>query len=97
MQLLTGIHNVHQLLQEPTVYLCQLMYLVYGISGTKGFGDDKDTFIRRLTKCFVNIGDDKFLILHKAMHPLSYHAQPFLNDFLKGTSDSHNLSDRLHA
>ena len=97
VQFLAGVHYIHQFLQEPAVYFCQSMHLFYGISGTKSLGDDKDTLVRRLAERFIDIGDNQLLVLHKAMHPLSYHAQPLLNSFFKSTSDSHDLADRLHA
>ena len=92
-----GVHYIHQLFKEPAVYLCQRVHLVYGISGTEGLGDNEDTLVGRLAQRLIYVGDNKLPVLHEAVHPLSYHAQPLLNGFFKSTSDSHDLAHGLHA
>ena len=91
-QLFAGVHDVHQLLQEPLIDLRQFVHLINGISGTESFGYDKDTLVRRFTERLVYIRDNKFLILYETMHPLSYHTQTFLNGFFKSTANSHHLA-----
>ena len=45
----------------------------------------------------IDVGDDKFLVFYKAVHPLPYHAKPFLDSFFKSTADGHHLTYRLHG
>ena len=93
VQLFGSLHNVHQFLKEPLVNLCQFMYLIDCVSGTECFRYYKNTFIGRLTKCFVNIRDNQFFVFHKSVHSLSYHTKTFLDRFFKSTTDSHYFTD----
>ena len=86
-----------ELLQEPSVYLCQFVYLVDGISSSKSFRDDEDALVGRFAESFVHIVDDEFFVVDKAMHALSYHSQSLLYGLLKGASDGHDLSHGLHG
>ena len=96
VQFIRGAHDVHQLLQEPAIYLGQLVYLVYGVAGTEGFRDDENTFIGRLAQGLVDVGDDQLLVLHEAVHSLANHAQALLDGFLEGAADGHDLAHGLH-
>ena len=96
VQLFGSLHNVHQFLKEPLVNLCQFMYLIDCVSGTECFRYYKNTFIGRLTKCFVNIRDNQFFVFHKSVHSLSYHTKTFLDRFFKSTTDSHYFTDWFH-
>ena len=93
MQFFGSFHDIHELLKEPFVNLCQFVHLVDRISGAECFRDDKNTFIGRFAKRFVNIGNNQFLIFYKSVHPLPYHAKPFLDSFFKGTTDGHYFTD----
>ncbi len=96
LQLLIDVDDVLQLIEEPLVYLGQVMYLVDGVSLVHGLGDDKDTLVRGLTERLVDIGNFQFLVLHKSVHALSDHAQSLLQGLLKVSSDGHHLADTLH-
>ena len=96
MEFLRSIHDIHQFLEEPLVDLSQFVHLIDGISGTESLRDDKDTFIGRFVQCFVDVGDNEFLVFHKTMHPLSDHSQALLNRFLKSAANGHYLTDGLH-
>ena len=61
------------------------------------FGDDEDTLVGRFTKSRVDIGDFQLFVLDKAVHTLTDHTKSFLNSLLESPSDSHHLTDRLHA
>ena len=50
----------------------------------------------RLAQCLVYVGNDEFLVLYKAVHALAYHTQAFLNGFLEGAADGHDLAHGLH-
>ena len=97
VHLFRSVHDVLQFLQEPFVNLGQLMNLVYRVTCTHGFADHEDALVRRLTKGFVHILYNQFLILYEAMHSLANHAQTFLNGFLESTSDGHYLTHRFHG
>ena len=73
------------------------MYLVYGIAGTHGFGDNEDTLVGRFMEGFVNVLYNQFLVLYEAVHTLTYHAKSFLDGLLEGTSDGHHLAYGLHG
>ena len=97
VHLFRSVHDVLQFLQEPFVNLGQLMNLVYRVTCTHGFADHEDALVRRLSKGFVHILYNQFLILYEAMHSLANHAQTFLNGFLESTSDGHHLAHRFHG
>ena len=86
-----------QLLQEPFIYLRQLMNLVDGIILMHCLGNDKDTLISRFSKSHVNIGNFQFLVFHETMHTLSNHTQSLLDCLFKVSSDSHHFAYRFHA
>ena len=85
-----------QLVEEPFVYLRKVMYLVDCITSVHSLRYDEYTLVSRFAKRCIDIFYLKFLILNKAVHALSYHAQTFLYSLFKVTSDSHNLTHRLH-
>ena len=97
VHLFRSVHDVLQFLQEPFVNLGQLMNLVYRVICTHGFADHEDALVRRLTKGFVHVFYNQFLILYETMHSLTNHAQTFLNGFFESTSDSHHLAPRFHT
>ncbi len=97
MQLQGSLHYALQLVQEPLVNLCQLMYPFHVIPGPKSLAYNKYALVSRLTQCLVYIWNHKFLILRETMHALSDHPQAFLDGFLKSASDCHNLSHGLHG
>ena len=94
--LISGIYIV-QLLKKPLVYLRQFMNFVNRISLGKRLVNNKDTFVCRFFKRSFNVFYFQFLIIDKTVHALSYHSETFLNNFFKGTSYCHNLTNRLHA
>ena len=86
-----------QLLKEPLIYLCHFVNLVHVIYlAFQGFGYNEDAFICRCFQCALYVVYLKFLVLHEAMHPLSYHAQALLDSFFKVTTYGHDLSHGLH-
>ena len=97
MQSLGRILDVLQFLQEPLVYLRQFMNPVYRITLLHGLGDDKDTLVGRLVQGGIDVVDLQFLVLHKTMHPLTYHAQAFLDGLFESTAYGHHLAYRLHG
>ena len=72
------------------------MYLVDCIALVESLLDNEDTHVGRSVERTVDVGDLKFLVLDKAVHSLSDHAEPFLNSLLECSADGHDLSDRLH-
>ena len=70
---------------------------VYRITFLHGLGDDKDTLVGRFVQGGIDVVDLQFLVLHKTMHPLAYHAQAFLDSFLESTAYGHHLAYRLHG
>ncbi len=97
LQILGSLHYALQLIQEPLVNLCQLMYPFHVIPGPKSLAYNKYALVSRLTQCLVYIWNHKFLILRETMHALSDHPQAFLDCLLKSASDCHNLSHGLHG
>ena len=97
MQLLGGVHDVHQLLQEPAVNLGELVNLVDGVAGTHSLGDDEDALVGRLAQCLVNIGNLQLLVVNEAVHALTNHAETLLDNLLEGATDRHHLTYGLHG
>ena len=96
MQLFRGLHDVFQLIEEPLVYLGEFVNLVNGISRTHCLRNNEDTLIGRFAQSLVDVGNHQFLVFHKSVHSLPYHAESFLDSFFKRAPDSHHLSYRLH-
>ena len=97
VKFLRSLHDVHQLVEEPLVYLCQFMNLIYGISSTHCLRDNEDTLVGRFTQCLVDIGNLQFFVFYKSVHALTNHTKTFLDSFFECTADSHHFADRLHA
>ena len=97
LQLLININNMLQLLQEPLVYLGQLMDLVYRITLVHSLRDDKDALVGWLAQGGIDIGNLQLLVFYKSVHALPYHTQAFLDSFLKIAANSHYLAHRFHA
>ena len=96
--MLVNVNDVLEFIEEPAVYLGQFMNLVNVVlRQVHGLRDDKDTLVRRLAQCSINICNFQLLVLYKTVHPLANHAQSLLDGFLEVASDSHYLAHRLHA
>ena len=96
MQSLVDAADVLQLMQEPFVYLCQVMDMVDAIALAHGLGDNKDALVGGFVQGRVDVGNFQFLVLYETMHPLPYHAQSLLQGLLECAADGHDLSDGLH-
>ena len=97
MQLVINVADILELLEEPFVYLGQVMNLIDGISHGHCFSDDEDTLVGGFLERFVDIFNDKLLVFNETMHTLAYHAQTFLYGFFEGTTYGHHLTYALHA
>ena len=98
LQFLVNVDDMLQLIQEPFVYLCQLMNTVDIILWQMHrFRDYEDTLISRFAQSGIHIGNLQFLVLYETMHALSYHAQAFLDSLFKGTTNGHHLAYRFHG
>ena len=73
------------------------MDLIDRITSAESLTDNEDTTIGRLSQGLINIRNNQFLIFYKAVHALTNHTETFLDGFLKGSSDSHDFTNRLHA
>ncbi len=97
VKLVVKVADVLELVEEPLVYLRQVVDLVDGVTLAQGFGDDEDTLVRGFAQSRIDVLDFQLLILHETVHPLPYHAQTLLDGFLEGATDGHHLAHRLHA
>ena len=97
LYLLSRVEYAAQPFEKPVVYHCQFMDALHRISLPHGFGYDEDTLVGRFVQGLVHIGDDEFLVFHKAVHALPYHPEAFLYGFLESASYGHHLSHRFHA
>ena len=91
------LYDAIEFLQEPAVYLCEVVYLVYGVTLSESLRDNEYTLVGGVVQGFVYIGDDKLFVLYKAVHALSYHAQSFLYSLLKRAAYGHDFAYRFHA
>ena len=97
LQCFININDMFQFVEEPLVNLCQFMdSLDIILRQMHCFRNNKDTLVRRLSKCCINIFNFKDFILYKTMHSLSNHTKSFLNSLLKSTTYRHDLAYRLH-
>ncbi|OQB68148.1 MAG: hypothetical protein BWX93_01608 [Bacteroidetes bacterium ADurb.Bin139] len=92
-----GLNNLHELVQKPAVYPCQIVDLVYGVAGLHGFAYHKDAHVGRFMQRFVNILDHQLAVFHKTVHTLAYHAQSLLNGFFKSAPYGHHFAHRFHT
>ena len=96
-QSLVYVDDMLQFVEEPLVDLGEFMNTVDGVGRlVHSLRYDKDTLVGRLTQGCIDVGNRQFLVLHKAVHALPYHAQAFLNGLFEGAPDGHHLADRLH-
>ncbi len=86
-----------QLLEEPAVYLRQLMYAVDGEAVVECFLYHEDAFVGRGVQRAVHVIDLYLLVVGEAVHSLADHAESFLYGLLEGASYGHHLAHRLHA
>ena len=84
-------------IEKPTVDLRKLVDLLHAVSLTERFADDENAGIRWLSKGCIDVGDDELFVFAEAVHALPYHTKSLLDCLLKGATDSHHLTDRLHA
>ena len=96
-QALVDVDDVCQLMQEPLVDLCQFVYLIDAVALEHGFGNDEDALVGRHTQSLVDVVDLQFVVFHKSVHALSYHAETFLDSFLKVAAYCHHLTHGLHG
>ena len=97
LQLLVDVDDVLELVEEPLVYLGELVYLVDGVAPVHGLGNHEDALVSGLAQGCVDVGNHEFLVLHKAVHALAYHAHALLDGLLKGAANGHHLAYRLHG
>ena len=97
LELRGRVDDVHQLVDEPAVYLGELVYLLRGITVDKGLGNDEDAVVGRLPQGLVDVLYRYFLIACEAVRSLADHSQTLLQGLLEGASDGHDLADALHA
>ena len=97
LELRRSVDDVHQLVDEPAVYLGELVYLFRGITVDKSLGNDEDAVVGRLPEGLVNVLYRYFLIACEAVRSLADHSQTLLQGLLEGASDGHDLTDALHA
>ena len=92
-----SVDDVHQLVDEPAVYLGELVYLLGGVAVGQGLGYDKDAVVGGLAEGLVDVLYWDLLVAGEAVGSLSDHSQTLLQGFLEGAADSHYLTDALHA
>ena len=94
----TDLKDVHQFLQEPAVYFGTLVNILDGHALVECFSDGKDPAVSGIGEFFLHSLDGNLLaVADKAVHTLSYHADPFLDGFLKRASDGHDFTYALHG
>ena len=77
------VDNVLQLTQEPGIDLGQFVDAVDGITFFQCLCDSEDTQICRMRQFMVEVVEVSTVVAHKAVHALTDHTQPLLNDFLE--------------
>ena len=97
MEFAARLHDALQLIEEPAVNLRKVVNLIHRVAGTQRFADDVDAFVGGLAECLVEVGDNEFPVLHKAVHPLPYHAEALLDNLLEAASDAHHFAHALHG
>ena len=73
LQSLINVDDMLEFIEEPTVNLRQIMYLINGITLVHSLRNDEDTLVSRLTERCIKVGNLQLFVLNKAVHALSYH------------------------
>ena len=96
-ELCGSVDDVHQLVDEPAVYLGELVYLLRGVAVGQGLGYNEDAVVGGLAEGLVDVLDGNLLVAGEAVGSLSDHSQTLLQSLLEGAADGHHLADALHA
>ena len=95
---LVDVDDVLELMEEPAVYLGELVDAVdVVVRQVHGLGDDEDALVGRFAQGLIYVGNTEFLVFHEAVHALPDHAQAFLDGFLEIAADGHHLAHGLHG
>ena len=90
------VDNVLQALQEPYVYLRELLDALHSVAFFQSLGNGEDAQVGGVGKLLLEIVKTGVVVAHKTVHALAYHAKTLLNHLLAGAADGHNLTHRLH-
>ena len=91
------LHDACKLVEEPLVYLREVMYLIHCISGTHSLGYHENTVIGRLFQGFIYVIHLQFLVSDETVRALPYHAQSLLDGLLEAPANGHDFAHALHA
>ena len=84
-------------MQEPFVYLGQIVYLVNGVSCPHCLGYHEYAPVGRFAQSLIHISDLQFLVTDEPVGALTYHPETFLYSLFKAAAYGHHFSDTLHA
>ena len=97
LQLAVGVFDVLELVEEPFVYVGELVDPVHAVAGLKRGRNREYAGVRRVLRGLVEVFGLIGLVAHEAVGALAYHPEAFLNRLLEVASDGHDLADALHA
>ena len=86
-----------ELVEEPLVYLGELVYAIYAVALLHGRGYREDTAVGGVLQGVVEVLAVIGLVADEAVRSLAYHAQALLYGLLEVAAYGHDLSDALHA
>ena len=97
IQLTPGPDDVGELVEEPLVNLGQVVDPVDGPAERHGLCDVEDTGVGGIGQGIGKVLHFVRFVTDKAIRPLPYHPEAFLDGLLEGQAYGHHLSDGLHA
>ncbi|KAI3479544.1 hypothetical protein L1887_58356 [Cichorium endivia] len=94
---LVGVHDAHQLAEEPAVDVAHLVDLVDRVALGHGVGDGEHALVRGVDELLVDlvVGDD--VVRAETVVLVVDGSDGLLDRLLEGATDAHDLADTLHG
>ena len=91
-QLVVGLNDILEFLEEPTVNLRELVQAVDAVTRMQCLREEEDTLVGWSSQCVVEVVHMQLLVLGEAVHALTNHTKTLLDGILEGATDSHHLA-----
>ena len=97
LQFHIGVADVLQLVEEPLVYLCEVVNLLDRVAHVESLFHHQHPFVGGGFEGGIHIINLQFVIADKAVQTLPNHAETFLDGLFESASNCHHFAHRLHG